>query len=121
MSAKAHREEHQMNIEKMQQIANLFNELKEEGVYGFLHGKHEFHVNPDKLADQPNLQISSRESVDFPHEIYVQHDGFKVFAILRPDQIKNFPQFKEQEKAELRKRLEYLEEDVDLNGGEEIA
>jgi hypothetical protein len=115
------KEEEQMNIEKMQLIANLFNELKEEGVYGFIHGKHEFQVNEAKLADEPNLQIASRESADFPYEIYVQFKGFKVFAILRPEQIKNYPQFREQAKADLKKQLEYLEEDIDLTGGEEYV
>jgi hypothetical protein len=111
-----------MNTEKMSAVICLFNELvKENGVYGFNFHANEFHVGIERLINEPNLQIENRDSVDYPYEIFVQFDGFKVFAILTEEQVKEYPQFKDFLKTDLKRKLAYLEEDVDLTGGEEIA
>jgi hypothetical protein len=106
-----------MNIEKMKEYVRLERELKEEGVFGF-HVEGAFQVRDEMLKDEPNLQLQYRDSNEYPYEIYVQHDGIIIYAIITAGQLKDFPQFKEQAKGELKKQLAYLEEDVDLSGME---
>lgn len=107
-----------MNIEKMKKIVKLQNELKEEGVFGF-HIEGAFQVDSESLKHEPNLKLVSRGTTEYPYEIYSQHDGIKIYAVLRTDELKKFPQFKQQAKDELLKKLAYLEEDVDLSGMKE--
>jgi hypothetical protein len=108
-----------MNIEKMKKVIDLLADVEiEDGVFGFDFHAKGFHVRPSAISNEPDLQLESRGSEAFPYEIFVQHEGFKVFAIITNEQIKDFPQFHEQTKADLLKQLSYLEEDVNLDGME---
>jgi len=100
----------------MKEFIQLKNELKQEGVYGFSFHENGFHVDHEILINEPHLQIKSRiTGGEYPYEIYVEHAGFKVYAIIRTEQLKKFPQFKEQAKAKLLKQL------AELDQGEEVG
>lgn len=106
-----------MNVEKMKEFVQVANELQSEGVYGFSVGIKQcgFHVSDEKLVNEPNLQIKGRGGSDYPYEIYVEHDGFKVFALIKTEQLKDFPQFKEQTKTELLKQLAALDQEEEVS------
>lgn len=101
-----------MNFEKMSEVIRLFNELAEENsVIGFTFHENGFHVRSESLINTPDLQIESRGDGTYPYAIFVQYDGFKVFAIIKHEQLKDFPQFKEQAKAALLEQLAELEKE----------
>lgn len=101
-----------MNIKKMKQIIDLIEELEhEDGIYGFnLHGK-EFQVSAERLANEPELQVEERGTAQYPYEIFVSHHGFRVFALIREDQLKEFPQLKSYRKQLYLKKLSELEDE----------
>jgi hypothetical protein len=110
-----------MDIQKMKEVAGLMQELRAEGVMSFNLQNNEFHVNKRDLLGLTHLQIESRSSTDYPYEISIKEDGVRFFALAKTADLKDFPQFKEFLKADLKRQLAYLEEDVDLSGmgGEE--
>lgn len=102
-----------MNVQLMKEFVKLAFELQDEGVFGFTVNFDgcEFHVSSELIENEPNLQIETRGDSTYPYQIYVDHGDVKIFALLKEDELKRFPQFKEDVKARLRKQLEELEEE----------
>jgi hypothetical protein len=118
------REEKKMNLELVKQFADISQALKEEGVYGI--SKDSLHVSASVLKDFEQVQLEARVDSDYyPYEVFIKVEGIKIFCLVTSEGIKEFPQLvkqqKEHLKAELMKRLAYLEEDVILDGMEELA
>jgi|SRR5579875_186862 len=98
-----------MKLEIMKQIIDLFSELEGQGVYGFdLHNK-EFHVSYDMLLSVPVLHVEERGSVEYRYAVYAEYDGFKIFALVKQEQLKEFPQLKAYRKQLLLQQLAELE------------
>jgi hypothetical protein len=113
-----------MNLELVKQFADIRQALKEEGVFGI--SKDSLHVSASVLKDFEQVQLEARVDCDYyPYEVFIKVEGIKIFCLVTSEGIKEFPQLvkqnKEHLKAELMKRLAYLEEDVILDGMEELA
>jgi hypothetical protein len=103
-----------MNIEKMNFILGLFAELKDDGVIGIDFHENVFHVGYKKLISEPDLRIEERSSSRFPYQVYVEHDGLKIFSLIEEEQLKEFPQLKGFRKELLLKKLEELESEEEV-------
>lgn len=99
-----------MNIEKIKEFIALRSELRASGVLGLSVWDDKIHMEAGKLVNA-DVQVSTRNCSDFPFEISTNIDGVEIFAVLTKEKLNQlYPQF-----------TEYLEEDVDLSGGEEHA
>jgi hypothetical protein len=110
-----------MNIELLKQLADLrnqFNELKKqyrESGATSIRIDGEVHVRVKDLIGKENLVIESRGSrEEYPFELSYSIEGIKVFAIVRLDELANFPQFKEYRKSLLLKQLAELENEEEV-------
>jgi hypothetical protein len=104
-----------MNIEKMKKFIQLAEELKSDGVLSFNFSSNQFHVRSKELMNEKELKIKDRGDGTYPYEIYVEHDDFKLFALVKTEDLKFLPQFKEFAKANLRKQLEELEKEEEVS------
>jgi hypothetical protein len=108
-----------MNIELLRKLADLrdqFDDLKKEfkqdGTFTpRIEGEVQTRIS--NLVGKDNLVIESRDSIDYPYEVYTQVEGIKVFALATTDNLVDFPQFKERRKALLLKQLAELESEVE--------
>jgi hypothetical protein len=113
-----------VNIELIKRLADLrnqFNELQsefqsefqKEGVYTIrINGS--VQVSTSKLIGKANLEISSRDSEDYPFEISTVVEGIKIYAIANVEDITKFPQFKEQRKVILLQQLAEIEKEGEV-------
>lgn len=46
------------------------------------------------MINRHDLKIATRNSVDFPYEIYFVEDGTKYFSLLRQNELAKYPQLK---------------------------
>lgn len=100
-----------MNMKTIKEFIALREELCAAGVIGLDVWSDKIHLEREKMAQLPNLQIESFRDNSYPYEISTVVDNIEFFCICTPEQLETyFPQF-----------AGYLVEDVDLNGGEEIA
>lgn len=110
-----------MKMELIKKFAELSAELKESGAISIRMG--EIHVRVSALKEFDNLQLTHRHESLYPYEFFTIIEGVKIFGLGTAKDMKEFPQInkqiKEKLKAELQKRLEYLEEDVQLDGMED--
>lgn len=105
-----------MNMEKIKAFIQMAQELEAEGMY---HYNGEMHVSRVAIQKMNNLQIENRHSDKYPFEIFTKVDGVKIFAIAGPEELKEFPQFKDIGKEAIRKQIEALE--AALNKDEEAS
>jgi hypothetical protein len=108
-------------MEKINAFMELKKELYDSGVIGLNMYDADVQVKHTALLGEEKVEIETRNCSEYPFQVFIVEDGIKVFALLSFEESKQFPQFKEQVKAELQKQLKYLEEDVDLSGGEELV
>jgi hypothetical protein len=101
-------EDQQMNIEKIKEFIALRKELRVNGVIGLSVWDDRVHVEAEKLVNV-DVQVLKRNCLEFPYEISTKEEGITIFAVLTQEKLNQlFPQF-----------TDYMEEDVDLTGGEE--
>jgi hypothetical protein len=98
-----------MNVEIIKKFAAISNELSEAGVIGISLKK--VHVRNEALKGYEDLQIRERGTGDYPFEVFVNVDGVEIFALIKVENIKDFPQFKKHAKVELLKQLAELEQE----------
>lgn len=108
-----------MNMELVKQYAEVTQALKDNGVIGFY--QNGLHVRLSMIENEKELSFKKRECNDYPYEAFVQREGISLFALVNSSELGRFPQIKEEMKEQLRKQLEYLEEDVDLSGKEGVS
>lgn len=108
-----------MNMELIKKFADVSFALRELGALSVAFEG--IHVDRPVLKELENLQLKNRDSDDFPYEIFAIVEGVRVFGLATQENISEFPQFEEFVKAEQQKKLGYLEEDVDLSGGELVG
>lgn len=116
-----------MNKEVLKHFADVCEAFKSvDGLFSIdLNGS--IHIRLETLENMVNaeeIQLTSRGDGDYPYLASVTIEGIKLYSLVRAKDAVRFPQFsaiKKSRKAELLKELAYLEEDVDLSGGEEIA
>ncbi|MDP4087427.1 MAG: hypothetical protein Q8934_22955 [Bacillota bacterium] len=97
-----------IKIDLIKQFADLKKDLVKNGVYGFYQDS--VQVSASELMDIPGVQIESRENENYPFQAYVVVNGLKLFGLLTTEEMMKYP-----------KPGGYMEEDVDLYGGEESA
>jgi CRISPR/Cas system-associated exonuclease Cas4 (RecB family) len=100
-----------MNIEVLKQLADVFGQLKKDESFIGLHDN-KIHAKIDALKGKENLQFRSRGGSEYPFEISTEIEGVKIFALAKSEELVDFPQFKEDRKAELKKQLAVLEAEL---------
>jgi hypothetical protein len=101
-----------MNVEIIKKFAEISNELREAGAIGI--GLKKIHVRNEALKGYEDLQIRERGTGDYPFEVFVIVDGVEIFALIKVEHIKDFPQFKDHAKAELLKQLAALDQEEEV-------
>ncbi|MBT2727873.1 hypothetical protein J7E63_13080 [Bacillus sp. ISL-75] len=106
-----------MNIDKIKEFVHLADELREEGVFGFSFHSNAVHVNKKELIHFENLQIENSDGSEYPYEIFIEVDGYKIFALAKFEDIKDLPglaDHKEKLKAELLNQIAKLEQEEEV-------
>lgn len=99
-----------MNIDKIKEFISMREELKAAGVIGIDMYSNNIHLSKNELATLPGLKAEPFDCDDsnYTHEVSTFIDGIRFFAL--SENLKEFPQL-----------AGYMEEDVNLEGVEEIA
>jgi hypothetical protein len=105
-----------MNMELIKSVVDNRQALNQSGVIGISMWSDEVHIASNVLIQEEGLTLQFIGGDLYPYEISKEVDGIRLFSRCNAEEVSQNPQLKEQIKAELQKQLDYLEEDVVLDG-----
>jgi hypothetical protein len=101
-----------MNIstDLIKQFAEICKQLMESGVIGGYLPDGNLHVRYSDLVDDEGVVVKPRNCEQYPYEISIMVDGIKIFGIMSEEEFQKYPHLQG-----------YMEDDVDLSGGDDHA
>jgi hypothetical protein len=107
-----------MNMELIKTALSLTHELNQSGVIDISNWFNEIHMKSEVLLKEEGLTCEYVGGDIYPYKISKEIDGIIFFARCQEKELANYPQFSDVVKKESLPP-NYLEEDVDLSGGEQ--